>query len=133
MTATLARARAEGVFYLLVLPFAALTLLFGLWPILLSVQVSFTASATALRPDPQWVWLANYAAVLGDTLFLDSLWRTLAYTAMAVVANLAFALAAAMLLDGKLLRRGNMVFRLALFLPVVVLGRWIETRFAWKR
>jgi polar amino acid transport system permease protein len=22
---------------------------------------------------------------------------------------------------------------LVLFLPVVVLGRWIETRFAWKR
>jgi len=126
------RVRAEGIFYLLVLPFAVLTILFGLRPILLSVQVSFTASATALRPDPQWVGLANYAAVLSDPLFLASLWRTLAYAAVAVVANLAFALAAAMLLDGPLLKRGNMVFRLVLFLPVVtpdvagyVVWRWL--------
>ena len=126
------RVRAEGIFYLLVLPFAALTVLFGLWPIVLSVQVSFTASATALRPDPQWVGLANYASVLGDTLFQESLWRTLAYTAMAVAANLAFALAAALLLDSKLLPRGNMAFRLILFLPVVtpdvagyVVWRWL--------
>jgi ABC-type sugar transport system permease subunit len=129
------RMRHEGVFYALVLPFAALTILFGLWPILLSVQVSFTASATALRPDPQWVGLANYAAVLADEQFLSSLWRTLAYTAMAVVLNLAFALAAALLLDSKLLPRGNMVFRLILFLPVVtpdvagyVVWRWLFDR-----
>ena len=37
----------EAVFYLFALPFAVLTLLFGLWPILLSIEVSFTASATA--------------------------------------------------------------------------------------
>jgi ABC-type sugar transport system permease subunit len=128
----LARARAEGVFYLLVLPFAALTILFGLWPIILSVQVSFTASASALSANPQWVGFANYATILGDEQFLGSLWRTLAYTAMAVVANLAFALAAAMLLDSKLLRHGNMAFRLVLFLPVVtpdvagyVVWRWL--------
>jgi predicted dehydrogenase len=30
---------------------AVLTLLFGLWPILLSVKVSLTASASALKPD----------------------------------------------------------------------------------
>jgi multiple sugar transport system permease protein len=128
----LTRARGEGVFYLLVLPFAVLTLLFGLWPILLSVQVSFTASATALRPDPQWVGLANYTTVLADPLFRASLARTLAYTAMAVAANLAFALAVALLLDSKLLPRGNLALRLALFLPVVtpdvagyVVWRWL--------
>ena len=33
-----------------VAPFAVLTLLFGLWPILLSVKVSLTASASALKP-----------------------------------------------------------------------------------
>jgi multiple sugar transport system permease protein len=124
--------RGEGIFYLLVLPFALLTAIFGLWPIILSVQVSFTASATALRPDPQWVGFANYASVLADELFRASLWRTLFYTALAVAANLAFALAAALLLDSKLLPRGNMAFRLVLFLPVVtpdvagyVVWRWL--------
>jgi ABC-type sugar transport system permease subunit len=132
---SLARVRGEGVFYLLVLPFAALTVLFGLWPILLSIQVSFTASASALRPDPQWVGFANYAAVLADPQFLESLARTLAYTAMAVAANLAFALAAALLLDSTLLRRTSLLFRLVLFLPVVtpdvagyVVWRWLFDR-----
>ncbi len=50
---------------------AALTILFGVWPILLSIQVSFTASATALRPDPTYVGFANYLSVFSDPLF----WR----------------------------------------------------------
>ncbi|WP_376099819.1 carbohydrate ABC transporter permease [Roseomonas sp. CCTCC AB2023176] len=132
MNAGLPRLRADGVFYVLVLPFAALTILFGLWPIILSVGVSFTASGSALGSDPRWIGFANYATVLADEQFRDSLIRTLVYTALAVAANLAFALAAAMLLDGPLLRRGNMLFRLALFLPVVtpdvagyVVWRWL--------
>jgi ABC-type sugar transport system permease subunit len=135
MSTALARAWQHRIFYLFVLPFAVLTILFGLWPILLSIQISFTASATALRPAPTWVGLANYASVLADPLFLASLSRTLAYTALAVVANLAFALAAAMLLDSTLLRRWNLFFRLALFLPVVtpdvagyVVWRWLFDR-----
>lgn len=123
------------VFYLFVAPFAALTILFGVWPILLSIQVSFTASATALRPDPTWVGLANYAAVLGDPAFLASLLRTFLYTVLAVAANLAFAFAVAVLLDSPLLKRGNLFFRLAIFLPVVtpdvagyVVWRWLFDR-----
>ena len=123
------------VFYLFVLPFAALTILFGVWPILLSIQISFTASATALRAAPSYVGFANYVAVFADPLFLASLMRTLVYTALAVVANLAFALAVAALLDSTLLKRANLFFRLAIFLPVVtpdvagyVVWRWLFDR-----
>jgi ABC-type sugar transport system permease subunit len=97
--------------------------------------MSFTASATALRAAPTYVGFANYVAVLGDPLFMASLARTLVYTALAVVANLAFALAAAALLDSTLLRRANLFVRLALFLPVVtpdvagyVVWRWLFDR-----
>lgn len=134
MTAA-ARAWQGRAFYLMVAPFAALTVLFGVWPIVLSVQVSFTRSASALSASPEWVGLANYAAVLGDPLFLDSLRITLGYTLVAVVVNLAFALAVAALLDSTLLRRANLFFRLALFLPVVtpdvagyVVWRWLFDR-----
>lgn len=130
-----ARAWQGRAFYLMVAPFAALTMLFGVWPIVLSVQVSFTQSATALRPDPVWVGLANYAAVLADPLFRESLAITLGYTAIAVVVNLAFALAAALLLDSTILRRANLFFRMAIFLPVVtpdvagyVVWRWLFDR-----
>jgi ABC-type sugar transport system permease subunit len=135
MTATLIALRQDRIFYLFVAPFAALTILFGVWPILLSIQVSFTASATALRPSPTWVGLANYAAVLADPVFLASLTRTLLYTVLSVVANLAFALGFAVLLDSALLKRGNLFFRLAIFLPVVtpdvagyVVWRWLYDR-----
>jgi ABC-type sugar transport system permease subunit len=135
MAGALAQMWQGRVFYALVLPFAALTILFGMWPILLSVEMSFTASATALRATPTYVGFANYAKVLGDPLFIASLARTLAYTALAVAANLAFALGAAALLDSTLLRRANLFVRLALFLPVVtpdvagyVVWRWLFDR-----
>ena len=119
-------------FYAFALPFAVLTILFGLWPILLSMKVSFTASARALKPEPVYVGLANYMAILADPVFIASLWRTLVYTALAVVANVGFALAYALLLDSPLIGRGGTLLRLAVFLPVVtpdvagyVVWRWL--------
>lgn len=135
MNGTIATLWQNRIFYLFVLPFAALTILFGVWPIILSITVSFTASATALRPNPTYVGLANYAAIIADPGFLQSFLRTFIYTAASVVANLAFALGMAVLIDSALLKRGNMLFRLALFLPVVtpdvagyVVWRWLYDR-----
>jgi ABC-type sugar transport system permease subunit len=124
--------RREAVFYLFAFPFAALTLLVGLWPIGLGVEVSFADSATAFAPLPQFVGWANYAAVLGDPGFLASLWRTVLYTALAVVANVGFALAYALLLDSPLLGPVRTLAKLLVFLPVItpevagyVVWRWL--------
>ncbi len=111
--------RRERLFYALVLPFAALVLVFGLWPIVQSIQVAFTDSYTALSPEPVWVGLANFERVLADPYFRASLGRTLLYTAISVAVNIAFALAYALLLGGTLIGRGNGLFRLAVFLPVI--------------
>lgn len=124
--------RREAVFYVFALPFAALTVVFGVWPILLGISVSFTASATALRAAPTWVGFANYAAILADPGFLASLWRTLLYAVCAVMANVGFALAYALLLNSRLITWGRGAFKLLLFLPVVtpdvpgyVVWRWL--------
>ena len=124
--------RRESVFYLFALPFAALTIVFGLWPILLSIQVSFSESASALKPVPVFAGLANYVAILADPIFLASLARTLVYTALAVATNLGFALLYALLLNSPLIGRWRGLFRLAVFLPVVtpdvagyVVWRWL--------
>jgi ABC-type sugar transport system permease subunit len=129
---TLRGLRRESTFYLFALPFAALTIVFGLWPIVLSVTTSFTASASALKPAPTYVGLANYAAILHDPLFFTSLGLTLLYAVLAVAANLGVALAYALLLGSSLLRRGRGFFKLAMFLPVVtpdtagyVVWRWL--------
>jgi ABC-type sugar transport system permease subunit len=133
--ATVDLAWRNRIFYAFVAPFAALTAVFGIWPIALSIQVSFTASSTALGGDPTYVGWANYARVLADPIFVASMGRTLVYTALAVAANLAFALAVATLIDSPRLKRGSMFFRLALFLPVVtpdvagyVVWRWLFDR-----
>ncbi len=121
-----------GIFWFFVAPFAALTAVFGIWPILLSIQVSFTASSSALQTSPQYVGLANYAAAIADPVFLASLWRTLLYTGLAVVATIACALAYALLLNSAFIGRGRTLFKVAVFLPVVtpdiagyVVWRWL--------
>ena len=121
-----------GVFWLFVLPFAALTAVFGVWPIVLSVQTSFTASASALKPNPTWVGLANYASIFADPVFVASLWRTLLYTLLAVLCTISLALLYALLLNSVSIGRGRTFFKLAVFLPVVtpdiagyVVWRWL--------
>ncbi len=124
--------RREAVFYLFALPFAALTLLFGLWPIGLGIEVSFADSATALMPLPRFVGLANYVTVVSDPAFLSSFWRTVLYTALAVAAKVGFAFLYALLLDSPLLGRVRTLAKVLVFLPVVtpdiggyVVWRWL--------
>jgi ABC-type sugar transport system permease subunit len=107
------------VFYFFVIPFAALTIVFGLWPIVLSVQVSFTESYTALQPDPTYVGLENYLKIFADTRFLSSLYKTIEYTALSVIFNVSFALAYALFLTSRHIARLGTLFRLAIFLPVI--------------
>ena len=104
---------------LFVLPFAMLTLLFGLWPIAEGIRIAFVDSATALGDAPQYVGFANFRAVLADPAFRSSLWRTLLFTLVSVVLNVALALALALLLAHRALRRGRVLFKLAIFLPTV--------------
>ena len=70
MAGALMRMWRDRVFYALVMPFAALTILFGIWPILLSVEMSFTASATAQRAAPPNLSLAHNLAVHSDPLLI---------------------------------------------------------------
>ena len=119
MQALTERLWQHRLFYLLVLPFAALTIIFGLWPIILSIQVAFTESYTALSPEPTYVGFANFQKIFADPYFRSSLFLTLGYTAVSVVINIAFALAYAMLLGSALIGIGNTFFRLAIFLPVI--------------
>ena len=80
MSGTLREAWDARVFYLFVLPFAALVVLFGLWPIAESIRVAFADSYTALSANPRYVGLANFAAIFGDALFRRSLADTLLST-----------------------------------------------------
>jgi ABC-type sugar transport system permease subunit len=115
----LRQAWRDRVLYLFLLPFALLTALFGIWPIIESIVIAFTTSATALSDAPEYAGLRNFRTVLADPVFADSLWRTLLYTVVSVVLNVGLALAIALLLTNKLLTHGRTLLKLAIFLPVV--------------
>jgi ABC-type sugar transport system permease subunit len=57
--------------YLYIAPFFISFALFGLYPLLFSVQLSF--SDYKIGGDPRWVGLLNYQRVLADPLFWQSL------------------------------------------------------------
>lgn len=115
------RRRLDGaaIFYAFALPFAALTIIMGLWPIALSIQTSFTESFTALRPDPTFVGFENYREIFADPQFVRSIRLTLTYTVLSVVLNLTVALAYALFLNSPMLGRTALIFKLCVFLPVI--------------
>ena len=77
MTIVIRDLRRHGSLYAFVLPFALLTIVFGLWPIGDGIRIAFVDSATALGDTPSFVGLKNFRAVLSDPAFLASVWRTL--------------------------------------------------------
>ena len=109
----------DRTLYLFILPFAVLTIVFGLWPIAQSILVSFTESYTALSDQPTYVGLANFRSILADPLFRISFGTTVLYTLVSVAVNVVLALALALFLSHPDLRRGRTLFKLAMFLPVI--------------
>ncbi|GGJ47251.1 carbohydrate ABC transporter permease [Deinococcus roseus] len=71
--------------YLLVLPFAAVYLLFLIYPTLSAIQLSFTsADLTGVGP---YVGLKNYITLLSDPRFWDSVKHTLYFMLLTVIPN----------------------------------------------
>ena len=121
-----------GVFWWFIAPFALLTMIFGVWPIVLAIQTSFTESSSALQAQAKWVGWANYLSLWTDPVFMQSLGRTLLYTGLAVVSTIVCALLYALLLHSNWLGPGKLFFKVAIFMPVVapdiagyVVWRWL--------
>lgn len=111
--------RGQGILYVFILPFALLSIVFGVWPIAQSIYLAFTESYTALSDKPVFVGLDNFHTILTDAMFLSSLWLTLLYTIVSVVLNVGVALGLALLLSHPILERGRTLFKLAIFMPVI--------------
>lgn len=122
--------RRHAVLYLFLLPMMLVVIVFGVWPIVKSIQMSFTDSGTSLSLNPEYVGFANYKAIFRDRFFLDSLWITLRFTLLSVPANVFVAFFLALALGSKTVRRGSVFFKLSVFLPVVV--PIIATSVIWK-
>lgn len=103
-------------FYLFISPFFMLFAVFGLYPLLFSLYLSFV-QWDGLTPM-QWVGLNNFRNMFYDEIFLTSLWNTLVIGLMYVPPMFIGAFLFAVLLNNSWLKlRG--LFRAAFFLPVV--------------
>ncbi|APU16854.1 MULTISPECIES: carbohydrate ABC transporter permease [Actinoalloteichus] len=106
-------------------PFALLLTGTVLVPIGYALYLSlFTERLTGLGfagPQEVFVWLANYAEVLGDPAFLTSLVNVAVYALVHVPLMLGCALVLALLLDGAV-KRLRQMWSLMVFLPYAVPG-----------
>ncbi len=102
--------------------FVALTLIFYIlfqgYPILCSIWYSLH-NWSGMTTDMTFVGLANYKELLKDSLFWGAFKNSFKYMFMAVPAEVIVSLLFAYLLNNEKLR-GRTVYRVCLFLPVVI-------------
>lgn len=112
------RRREILTFYILIAPWLVGFVVFVLGPMIASLLLSFT-NWDILTP-PHWIGFGNYAGMLQDPLFWQSLKVTMVYSIMAVPLGLLVSLGMAVLLNQNV--RGMRIFRTLFYLPSVVSG-----------
>ncbi|MDO7883029.1 carbohydrate ABC transporter permease [Salinibacterium soli] len=112
------RLREAAVGYGFLAPNLILMAVFLFWPILWAIGLSF--QETKGFGDPEWVGLDNYAKLVGDPVFWQSLWNTVVLTVFTVPIDMIGGLGLAVLLNSVLPGRG--VFRTIIVLPMVISG-----------
>jgi multiple sugar transport system permease protein len=90
--------------------------LFSWWPILRGLLISF--QQTNLVDPAVWVGLANFRAVVSDPLVATALGNTLLFVGLGLVIGFPAPIALAAIMST--VRRGGAVFRVVVYLPVVV-------------
>jgi multiple sugar transport system permease protein len=101
---------------LLLSPYIATFIVFGLLPPLYGLLISFF-NYSLLNPKWDFAGLGNYTAVLSDPIFWHSLRNSALYTICTVPLTICLALALAAILNGPLPLRA--LFRSGFFLPTV--------------
>ncbi|HYO07979.1 MAG TPA: sugar ABC transporter permease [Tepidisphaeraceae bacterium] len=110
------RMKKHRHFYFFVAPFFVLFGLFGLYPLVFSLFLSFVKwdGLTPMR----WVGLGNFSVMLDDEILLTSLWNTLVIGMLYIPPMLALAFLLALALNTSWLR-ARAILRASIFLPCV--------------
>jgi multiple sugar transport system permease protein len=115
--------------YLFAAPWIVGFLIFVIIPLGYSLYWSFTDYRVTENVPPNWIGLSNYAQLIHDTGFRASIVNTLFLTAVGLPLMIAVALFLAVLLNQK--TRGEHVFRMAFYLPVI-LGFNTAVLLSWR-
>jgi ABC-type sugar transport system permease subunit len=111
-----AEVRRYRHFYLFISPFFILFAIFGLYPLLFSLYLSFVKWDGLT--DQVWIGLGNFAAMLDDEVLQKSLWNTLIIGLLYIPPMLVLAFLFAQLLNLQWLKL-RALYRAAFFLPCV--------------
>lgn len=116
--------------WLLVIPALVIILGVMLWPIVYTFILSFFNAPTGLNQVRTFIWLGNYIAMMKDPEFWDTIRRTLYFTIVSVVLEMAMGLGVAQLINSH--PWGWKFLRFALIVPWAVptivngaMWRWI--------
>ena len=101
----------------LVSPAVVLIGLFGLLPVLMSLQLSFQKS-DLLTPETPWVGFDNYKKLADDPVFVDAIKHTIVYTALFVPGTMLVGLFVAAALNRSV--RFISVYRTAAYITMAV-------------
>ena len=101
----------------LVSPALVLIGIFGLLPVLMSLQLSFQHS-DLLTPETPWVGLDNYRKLADDPVFTDAIKHTIIYTALFVPGTMVVGLLVATAMNRSL--RFMSVYRTAAYVTMAV-------------
>ena len=108
--------RKIGVGYAFIAPSLALYLFFFIYPFVVSIYYSFLSWGNIGRPE--FVGLANYARLIGDTILRQALWHNIIWVVVGTAAPIIIALLLGVLMWRGV--RGMIFFRTIYFLPVVL-------------
>lgn len=112
------RQRRTLAFYSMISPWFIVFLIFGLFPLLYGLYLSFTNFVGFNIDNLKWVGLANYVNVFSDSDAMYSLGRTLLLTAIYVPVSTLIGLLLAIMLNRNV--RGLGVFRTIFYMPSII-------------
>jgi multiple sugar transport system permease protein len=104
--------------WLFIAPFGIFFLLFLVWPVIYMFITSLFNTSIVERGFGSFAGFGNYAEMLGQRLFWESLWHTVYFTLITTIPLVVLSFALAVLANR--VRRAQWFFRLAFFVPFVL-------------
>lgn len=126
-SSTWKRVRKSWPWYLFILPNVVGFVLFGAFPLIVMLVLSF--DHWYLFSSPNFIGVKNFVSLAQDSDFLTAVRVTITYAILTVIPGAALALGLALLINQG--RRGMTIFRVAFFIPVVTSITVIAFLWTW--
>jgi trehalose/maltose transport system permease protein len=100
--------RQTRLAWLLLVPSLAVVALVAMYPLAKTIYQSFTDQEFLALTPTKWVGLENYRRLWHDTLFRDSIWKTIEFSAITVTFEFGLGLVIALVVNSNFKGRGMM-------------------------